>query len=239
MPSSSSRWSLNIFQAILLIYILSCQAKEKKASTIDQVIQDPISVDTIDILSANKLTLTEAYSLRHYGEETYRITPKIVVVHHTVIPTLEETITLFKNDNLADDRTDINKHSSLNVGIHYVIDKDGSIFHLMPDTIMARHIIGFNHVSIGIENVARNSEEITNEQLQSNAKLIHYLTDKHPTLQYLIGHDEYTNSTYPHWDLYLELDSSYLPHDKPDPGMKFMADLREKLSTEHGVVLEK
>lgn len=198
---------------------------------------DKIKVDTIDILSDNKLELTESYSLRHYGVSTFKLIPQMIVVHYTVIPTLEETISLFKNDYLAEDRKDINQYGSLNVGIHYIVDKDGSIYHLMPDTIMARHVIGFNHISIGIENIARNDKELTVQQLKSNAKLIHYLVEKHPNIKYLIGHDEYTTSSYTHWELYLELDSTYHPHDKPDPGIKFMADLRDALKVNHEVVL--
>jgi len=219
MSNSLSQWSLSF-----LVLLFGCN----NAGTNDQASPDPtlsVEVDTVSTFSEVKKELTISYSSTHYGQGTYLLdTPKMIVVHHTVIPTLEETIKLFKRDHLATNRTDIASYSSLNVGIHYVIDKDGSIYNLLPDTVLARHIIGFNHVSIGIENVASSSDDLTDDQLSSNALLISYLAARHPSIQYLIGHDEYTQEDLPHFELFLELDSTYHPHDKPDPGPVFMGD---------------
>lgn len=165
--------------------------------------------------------------------------PKMIVVHHTVIPTLKRTIQLFKQDLLSKKRKHIGQFSKLNVGIHYVVDKDGAIYHLLADSIMARHIVGFNHVSIGIENVAKNSSELTEEQVMSNALLIDHLAKKHPSIQYLIGHHEYNQKALPHYELFLALDSNYLPYDKYDPGPGFMKKLRGKLKSDYGLAFEK
>lgn len=198
-----------------------------------------LEVDTIPTLTSRKLELTRAYSRHHYGIDSYRLdSPQMVVIHYTVIPTLEETITLFERETLASNRTYINQFSALNVGIHYVIDKDGSIYHLLPDSIMARHLIGFNHVSIGIENIAKDETELTLAQLESNVELVHFLSDKYPSIQYLIGHDEYNDPELPHFKLLLTMDTTYQPYDKPDPGPEFMKNLREQLSNQYGLVFE-
>ena len=235
MPNSLSQWSLSFF-----ILFFGCSNSGTKSVETPKESVLSVNVDTISTFSEVKEELTRSYSSKHYGLETYLIEqPKMIVVHHTVIPTLEETVKLFQQDYLAKNRIDIANASSLNVGIHYVIDRDGSIYNLLPDSIMARHIIGFNHVSIGIENVARTSKELTDEQLISNALLIQYLAARHPSIKYLIGHDEYTQEELPHFELFLELDSTYKPHDKPDPGPIFMRSLREKLKSEYALVFEK
>ncbi|MEO9870087.1 peptidoglycan recognition protein family protein [Ekhidna sp.] len=233
MPNSLSQWSLSFF-----ILFFGCNNSGRTAQVSTPTLN--VEVDTISTFSEVKKELTKSYSSKHYGLDTYLIDqPKMIVVHHTVIPTLEETIELFKQNHLAKNRTDIANYSSLNVGIHYVIDRDGSIYNLLPDSVMARHIIGFNHVSIGIENVARSSDELTVKQLTSNALLIQYLTAKYSSIEYLIGHDEYTQQELPHFKLFLELDSTYYPHDKPDPGPVFMKSLREKLKSEYALVFKK
>ncbi len=45
----------------------------------------------------------------------------------------------------------------------------------MPENYMARHVIGLNYYSIGIENVGgknNRKEDLTKAQLESNIKLI-------------------------------------------------------------------
>lgn len=213
---------------------------EKKSNTFHDQNSETIKVDTINTLDSNKLELTKAYCQKYYGFSKYTLdTPKMIVVHFTAIPTLEETVALFKQDHLAGNRTYINKFSALNVGIHYVVDKDGSIYNLTPDSVITRHVIGFNHVSIGIENVAGNSSELTPEQLESDKKLIQYLYKKHPDIQYLIGHHEYNRVDYPHYSLFKSLDKNYMPYDKPDPGDNFMKSLRSQLIDSYGLEFKK
>ncbi len=39
-----------------------------------------------------------------------------------------------------------------------MVDRDGTRYRLMPETYMARHVIGLNYYSIGIENVGGSME---------------------------------------------------------------------------------
>ena len=225
----------------LLLIVLSC--RERKTSDVVEeqhtVAPSYLNVDTFDILSPNKLELTVAYNKENYGINTYKLdTPRIIVVHYTAIDNLDATLNLFKNDNIASSRDYIKDFSSLNVGIHYVVNKDGHIFHLMPDTIVARHLIGFNHVSLGIENISKDSTDLTGEQVESDAKLIEFLAKKYPTIKYMIAHHEYNDSTLPHYKYFRALNAAYKPYGKIDPGPNFMSKLRKRLAAD-GVVLEK
>lgn len=231
MPSSSGLWNLKC----CIWWLLICSACSNKNSEQRQEKSNDepafsLQVDTIPTINALKLELTREYCKKHYGLSDYRLdTPRMVVIHYTAIPTLEQTLSLFKMDEIASTRKYINQFSSLNVGIHYVVDQDGRIYHLHPDTVIARHIIGFNHVSIGIENIAGTEKDLTPAQLESNIELVRALKIKHPDIEFLIGHDEYNNDSLPHYKLFKSLDPKYQPYDKPDPGAKFMTDLRQQL----------
>lgn len=114
----------------------------------------------------------------------------------------------------------------MNVSTHFMIDRDGTIYRLMDETLMARHVIGLNYSSIGIENVGgkNNKDDLTPAQLNANIKLIAYLKNKYSTIEYLIGHHEYTDFTdHPLW---MESDVRYRTI-KYDPGDEFMDKLRQ------------
>jgi N-acetyl-anhydromuramyl-L-alanine amidase AmpD len=110
------------------------------------------------------------------------------------------------------------------------VDRDGDIYSLLPLDVIGRHVIGLNHVSIGIENVGV-SDKLTQVQLEADAALVQDLLKREPTLHYLIGHFEYTKKNLPHYSLYKELDTKYRPTYKTDPGRRFMTELRKKLAS--------
>ncbi len=223
--------------AVMAISSAGCAQKEKAKDAIENKGNDlTIKVDTIPSLNATKLALTKQYCLENYGVASYKLdTPKIVLVHFTVIPTLAETVAYFQKDSIESSRTNISQFSQMNVGIHYMVDRDGSIYKFIPDTVIARHVIGFNHISIGIENIARDASDLTPAQLESNARLIAFLKDRNPGLEYMVGHHEYNDTTLAHYKLFLAVNESYKPHNKPDPGPDFMSDLREKLQVEYNL----
>jgi N-acetylmuramoyl-L-alanine amidase len=225
---------------LLLLIFLSCCGNKREDADEQHAIAPPfLKVDTFDILSPRKLELTVQYNKQNYGIDTYKLdTPRIIVVHYTAIDDLGATLNLFKNDNIASSRDYIKDFSSLNVGIHYVVNKDGHIFHLMPDTIVARHLIGFNHVSLGIENISKDSTDLTDAQVESDAKLIEFLVKKYPTIRYMIAHHEYNDTRLPHYKYFRSLDPAYKPYGKIDPGPNFMSKLRKRLAAD-GMVLEK
>lgn len=195
--------------------------------------------NTVNILSKNRLELTKEYSLIHYGEDySVRHDPQAIVLHYTVVPDLEGTLETFLPDTMARSRTDLINNSYLNVGVHFVVDKDGLITRLLPDSIMGRHAIGFNHVSVGIENVAADETMLTTEQVLANVEIVAWLVQEYPSISYLFGHHEYNDVNSPHHSLKVELDSSYTLGPRNDPGMEFMREIRTELKSKYAIVLQ-
>jgi N-acetylmuramoyl-L-alanine amidase len=148
------------------------------------------------------------------------------VLHWTAIPTLEGSLEAFQPERLPSARGDIQEAGALNVSAHYLVDRDGTIYQLLPDTVMARHTIGLNHCAIGIENVGGTTETpLTKEQLRANTRLVRSLAKTYP-IEYLIGHYEYT--AFDGHPLWLEKDSGYRT-TKTDPGEAFMNEVRSNL----------
>ena len=164
--------------------------------------------------------MKERYGLE---QEEPTIEPKMVVLHWTAIPTLERSFEAFKNPVLPGARTAISGAGSLNVSTQFLVDRDGQIYRLMPETLMGRHVIGLNHTAIGVENVGGTKETpLTEEQLEANIWLVRYLKSKY-NIEYVIGHHEYTN--FEGHDLWLEKDAGYRTQ-KSDPGDDFMEKVR-------------
>lgn len=183
------------------------------------VVERPISWD------AQRERLTLDYLEQRYGivQNTPGITPRMIVLHWTAIPSLQGSFDAFQPARLPNSRPDINSAGALNVSAHYLVDRDGTIYHLMPDTLMARHTIGLNHVAIGIENVGGTPQTpLTREQEAANIWLVRELSKRYP-ITYLIGHYEYT--AFDGHPLWLEKDSGYRT-EKTDPGPGFMQRIR-------------
>ena len=178
-------------------------------------------VDKPVIFDEERIGLTKEYMADRYGlvSDSAEINPKMIVLHWTAIPTFQGSFDVFYNTKLPSWREQIQTASSLNVSTHFLVDRDGSIFRLMPETMMGRHVIGLNHVAIGIENVGGlKGHKLTRAQRRSNIWLVKYLKHKYD-IDYLIGHYEYTNFVnHPYW---LERDDSYRT-EKTDPGIRFL-----------------
>lgn len=185
----------------------------------------PTLIETPIVFDEQRIELTRAYMKDRYGivQDDIEITPRMVVLHWTVYETLEASYAAFEYPTLPDWRPDIENISGLNVSAHFLVDRDGTIYRLMPETYMARHVIGLNHCAIGIENVGgTENTPLTKAQLESNIDLVKYLADKYP-IEYLIGHYEYTR--FEEHPLWLEVDEGYRT-EKTDPGPEFMAAVR-------------
>ena len=182
-------------------------------------------IDKPIIFDKQRAQLTLEYMSERYDmvKESPTIEPRMIVVHWTVFPTLEEAFEAFKNPLLPNYRPDIEDVSGLNVSSQFMVDRDGTIYRLMPETTMARHVIGLNHCAIGIENVGGTDKNpLTDEQLESNIWLVNYLTKKY-NIEYLIGHYEYT--LFEGHEYWLEKDEGYRT-EKTDPGQDFMNRIR-------------
>ncbi len=211
--------------SISLEKIKEANKRIKNMHTKNSIIQKPI------VFTDKRRQLTKEYIKTHYGfyVKNINIIPKNIVVHWTAMMDFNKSYERLNPELLFSDRKDIVKASTLNVSAHYLIDRRGTIYQLMPDNTMARHVIGLNYSSIGIENVGgRNntSEDLTASQLTSNIALINYLKDKYSSITNVLGHYEYRN--YEDSELWLEKDKSYRT-EKNDPGTVFMHEIRAAL----------
>jgi len=177
-----------------------------------------------------RVELTKEYIKLHYNLDVadIKITPKIIVIHHTAIDDFKESLSCFKSQTLTSGRVDIHKGGAVNVSAHFMVERDGTIHQLMPPDIMARHVIGLNYNSIGIENVGgQNSKDnLTPEQLHANIELVAELKKRFPTIEYVIGHYEYR--CFEDSELWLEVDKKYRTY-KDDPSSRFMSEIRAQI----------
>jgi len=183
-------------------------------------------VDIPIIFDEQRIELTKEYLLNRYklDQDTPEITPKMVVLHWTAIPSLKKSFEAFNRSALPNWRPDLVNVSGLNVSSHFLVDQDGTIYRLMSETTMARHTIGLNHCAIGIENVGgTEGMPLTKQQLKSNIYLVKYLASKYD-IDYVIGHQEYT--LFEGHPLWLEVDDGYRTK-KTDPGMDFVEKVRK------------
>ncbi|MCM4166269.1 hypothetical protein KCTC52924_03197 [Arenibacter antarcticus] len=202
----------SIFILLAILLNVSCAAKK-------EILEMPI------VFNEERKNLTLEYLSERYGleQEEPTIKPKIIVLHWTVIPTLEKSFQAFNSPVLPNWRPEIATVSGLNVSSQFLVDQDGKIYRLMPETIMARHVIGLNHCAIGIENVGgTDDKKLTRAQLRSNKWLVRYLSSKYD-IDYVIGHYEYT--LFEGTDLWLEKNDAYRTV-KSDPGEKFVKRIR-------------
>lgn len=205
--------------SILAIGIFfSCKSDVEKAKP--KIIEKPIIFDD------TRRDLTLEYLENHYGleQDAPTIDPRMIVLHWTAIPTFKGSFDVFNTSKIGGWRKYVQAASGLNVSSHFLVDRDGTIYRLMPETTMARHVIGLNHTAIGVENVGgTENRPLTQAQLESNIALVKYLADTY-NIEYLIGHYEYTNfEGHPLW---LEKDDAYRT-EKTDPGKDFMRKVRK------------
>ena len=86
-----------------------------------------------------------------------------------------------------------------NVCAHYVIERDGTVLRVVPETIMCRHTVGLNYTAIGIEHVGFSADAVLGNDAQMRASLVlaRRLQCRHGILaEDVIGHNESRSSPY-------------------------------------------
>ncbi len=107
------------------------------------------------------------YARRHYGIDDFRLRdPKVIVQHFTVTDTFAPVF-----DYFATDAPDPELGELPGVCAHFVIDRDGTTYGLVPTSIMCRHTVGLNWTAIGIEHVGRSDAQILGNRRQRAASL--------------------------------------------------------------------
>jgi N-acetylmuramoyl-L-alanine amidase len=147
----------------------------------------------------------------------------MIVLHCTELPSLD-IAREYGEKVLYDDGTG-------NSG-HYYIDRDGKIDQYVPDDRVARHVVGFNKNSIGIEivNLGRYpnwyqsqhqtfTEPYTDAQIQSVKDLLRHLKEKYPAIAAIKRHSDLDTRLVPSED-----NPEIQIHRKIDPGPMFPWD---------------
>jgi N-acetylmuramoyl-L-alanine amidase len=136
-----------------------------------------------------------AYAQRHYGIASFALKrPRVIVQHVTVTDDYGSVYNTFANDAPDPELNELPGTCS-----HYVVDKDGTIYQLVPVDIMCRHTVGLNYTAIGIEHVAQTDADLLGNarQLRASLKLTRWLRCRHG-IQHddVIGHNESLSSPY-------------------------------------------
>ncbi len=143
---------------------------------------------------------TEQYAVKHYGLHTWKLThPHVIVEHYTASTTFSSAWNTF-----AQDVPDSELHELPGTCAHFVIDRDGTIYQLVPLNTICRHTVGLNWTAIGIEHVGTSDAEILHDpaQLKASLQLTLWLMHRYGiTLPNVIGHAESLTSPY-HRELY-------------------------------------
>jgi beta-N-acetylhexosaminidase len=140
-----------------------------------------------------------AYAEKHYGIHSWRLHPKVIVEHFTGGDSFSAAWNTFAANTPDPELGELPGDCA-----HFVIDRDGTIYQLVPLTVMCRHTVGLNYVAIGIEHVGTSDAEILHDraQLRSSLALTAWLVGRfHLLVRNVIGHAESLSSPY-HRELY-------------------------------------
>jgi N-acetylmuramoyl-L-alanine amidase len=144
----------------------------------------PITVKLIPFGATRKAQMAD-YSRRHYHQHTWKLTaPKAIVLHHTAGATWQPAWWTFANNGAYESIP--GKPEKPGVSAHFIVDKDGTIYQCVPLSVRARHAIGMNWSSIGIEFVQEGrsgkdghwmDQQILGRTVQASAglRLVRYL----------------------------------------------------------------
>jgi len=139
------------------------------------------------------------YSQKHYGIRSWVLRPRAIVEHVTATESFSSVYSTF-----AADVPDAELHELPGTCAHFVIDRDGTIYQLVPLNVMCRHTVGLNWVAIGIEHVGVSDAEVMRDaaQMRSSLALTVWLMWRYRILlANVIGHNESLTSPL-HKELY-------------------------------------
>jgi len=138
---------------------------------------------------------TARYAERHYGLDTYRLEhPHVIVEHYTATTTFAPVWSTF-----AADTPDPELGELPGTCAHFVIDRDGTIYQLVPLYLICRHTVGLNWTAIGIEHVGFSDAQVMDNprQMSASLRLVRWLRCRFDIeIKNVIGHNESLSSPY-------------------------------------------
>jgi N-acetylmuramoyl-L-alanine amidase len=177
------------FLLLAALALLCAPAASNAAVPKPTIVQKPIP------FTAKRKAETAAYAKRHYGIDSYRLkNPHVIVEHVTVTSTFSAVFNTF-----APDKPDVELHELPGLCSHFVIDRDGTIYQLVPLGTMCRHTVGLNYTAFGIEHVGSNDDEVLHNgrQMAASLRLTRWLRCRYSIgVGNVIGHSESLSSKY-------------------------------------------
>jgi N-acetylmuramoyl-L-alanine amidase len=135
------------------------------------------------------------YAERHYGIHDFRLRdPKVIVEHYTATSSFAPVFDYFSRNERDPELNELPGVCS-----HYVIDRDGTIYRLVPTSIMCRHTVGLNWTAIGIEHVGQSDAQVmgNRRQLAASLRLTRALQGRFGiATRNVIGHNENRESPF-------------------------------------------
>jgi beta-N-acetylhexosaminidase len=135
------------------------------------------------------------YARRHYGIDDYHLRrPRVIVEHYTVTDTFQPVY-----DTFAPNTPDQELGELPGICSHFVVDRDGTIYGLVPTSIMCRHTVGLNYTAIGIEHVGRSDAQVLGNprQMAASLRLTRMLQGRYGIrTRNVIGHNESLSSPF-------------------------------------------
>jgi beta-N-acetylhexosaminidase len=140
---------------------------------------------------------TAAYAQRHYGINSYQLlNPHVIVEHLSDASTAQADY-----DTFAPDSPDAELGELPGICAHFVIDGSGTIYQMVPTSIVCRHTVGLNYTAIGIEHTGYADGDVLSNprQLAASLALTRFLRCRFKiSLRNVIGHNESLSSPYHH-----------------------------------------
>jgi N-acetylmuramoyl-L-alanine amidase/Zinc carboxypeptidase len=135
------------------------------------------------------------YAERHYGIHDFRLRdPKVIIEHYTATSSFAPVFDYFSRNERDPELNELPGVCS-----HYVIDRDGTIYRLVPTSIMCRHTVGLNWTAIGIEHVGESDAQVmgNRRQLAASLRLTRALQGRFGiATRNVIGHNENRESPF-------------------------------------------
>ena len=157
------------------IYSVSNKSYKKQSAHFAKILSAQPLTDSMDVIDFKNWIGTTNFNMRK---------PNFVIIHHTAQNNCDQTLKTFTSPKSQ-------------VSAHYVICKEGIIYHMLNDYLRAWHagvaqwgnVTDVNSCSIGIELDNTGFESFTEPQMQSLEKLLQALKDKYAIPQQnFIGH---------------------------------------------------
>jgi hypothetical protein len=173
--------------------------------------------------------LTKEYITRNYGVRGpgTELNPSMIVVDWTDTADLDAAYEKFKPSVLPGSRKSFSaREGMVNFAVHYLIDRDGTVYSLMKDVEIARSLVGLDRHAVAVAVVGSGAAPPTASQAQAAGQLVRFLTKKFKAIKFMIGASEY--QPFVGTALWEEKDPQVRPV-AAGPGREFLDDLRSRL----------